>query len=184
MKTQIRIIAGTLAVLAIAGCNEEPEAPPLGTAQQMMAQELQPTAEIYWESVGAASELIDGEPVFREWAPETDAEWEEVRAAAEHIGELAEMLMTPAYAEGRGDDWMAYSQGLVDVAAQAQQAAVAKDSEAVFEVGGTIYSVCTACHRMYPPAELPEGVSVDDISGARPSDDLTLDEYIEGNGSE
>ncbi len=173
MKTQIRIIAGTLAVLAIAGCNDEPETPPLGTAQQMMAQEMQPTAEIYWDSVGAASELIDGEPVFREWAPENDAEWEEVRAAAEHLGELGEMLQTPAYAEGRGDDWMAYAQGLVDVSVQAQDAAIAQDPEAVFEVGGTIYSVCSACHRMYPPAELPEGVSVDDIQQMRPGDELT-----------
>ncbi|MEL1249702.1 hypothetical protein [Aurantiacibacter gilvus] len=179
MKTQIGIIAGTLAMLALASCNEEPEVPPLGTAQQMMAQEMQPTAEIYWESVGAASELIDGEPVFREWAPENDAEWEAVRAAAERIGELGEMLKTPAYAEGRGDDWMAYSQGLVDVSAQAQEAAIAQDPDAVFEVGGTIYSVCSACHRMYPPAELPEGASVDDIQQMRPGDELTAPDASE-----
>jgi len=184
MKTDIRIIAGALATLALAACNQSEEVPPLGTAQQMMAQEMQPTAEIFWGAVGAQSELVDGEAVFTEWQPETDAEWEEARAAAQRLGELGEVLMTPAYAEGRGDDWNAYAQGLVDVSAQAQESALAKDADAVFEVGGTIYSVCSACHRMYPPAELPEGVTVDDISQARPSDDLTLEEYVEGSNAD
>lgn len=184
MKTDIRIVAGSLAVLALAACNQAEEAPSAGSAQQMMAQQMQPTAEIYWGAVGSASELVDGEAVFREWQPETDAEWEEVRAAAQHLGELGELLMTPAYAEGRGEDWTAYSQGLVDVSVQAQEAAVAKDPEAVFEVGGTIYAVCSACHRMYPPEELPEGVTVDDISQARPNDDLTLEEYVEGGNGD
>jgi len=179
-----RITASAMAILALAGCNQAEETPPTGSAQQLMAQEVQPTAEVFWESVGSASELVDGEPVFREWQPETDEEWGEVRAAAAHLGELGELLMTPAYAEGRGDDWMAYSQGLVDVSVQAQEAAASKDPEAVFEVGGTIYAVCSACHRMYPPEALPEGVTVDDIAQPRPNDDLSLEEYVEGDGAE
>lgn len=179
MKTHVCFTIAALATLALAGCNQAEEAPPLGSAQQMMAQEMQPTAEVFWQSVGSASELVDGEPVFREWQPETDAEWEEVRAAAAHLGELGEVLMTPAYAESRGDNWTAYAQGLVDVSVQAQEAAAAQDAEAVFEVGGTIYSVCSACHRMYPPEELPEGVTVDDVAQPRPNEDLTLDEYVE-----
>lgn len=171
MKLQFRTIAAGLAVMALGACDSEPELPPEGTAQQLMAQEMQPTAEVYWDAVGASSELIDGEPVFREWAPETDEEWEAVRAAAERLGELGELLLTPAYADGRGDDWQAYAQGLVDVSAQAQEAAVSKDPEAVFAVGGTIYTVCSACHRMYPPAELPEGVSVDDLQQAQATEE-------------
>ncbi len=183
MTSRIRTLAPVLtqvfaASLLLSACNQAEETPPLGTAQQMMAQEVQPTAEVFWQSVGSRSELIDGEPVFTEWQPETDPEWEEVRAAAVRLGELGEILMTPAYAEGRGDDWMAYSQGLVDVSAQAAQAAAAQDAEAVFEIGGTVYSVCSACHRMYPPEELPEGVTVDDVAQPRPNDDLTLGEYV------
>lgn len=172
MKTDILMLAAALAApLALAGCDNQPELPPEGTAQQLMAQQVQPTAEIYWEAVGASSELIDGEPVFREWAPENDAEWEAVRAAAVHLGELGELLKTPAYSAGRGDDWLAYAQGLVDVSAQAQEAAVAQDPDAVFEVGGTIYTVCSACHRMYPPEELPEGVTVDDVQQAQANEE-------------
>jgi cytochrome c553 len=172
MKTDIlTLVAALAAPLALAGCSNEPELPPEGTAQQLMAQQMQPTAEIYWESVGASSELVDGEPVFREWAPETDAEWEAVRAAAMRLGELGELLKDPAYSDGRGDDWLAYAKGLVDVSAQAEQAAVAQDAEAVFEVGGTIYTVCSACHRMYPPEELPEGVTVDDLQQAQDTEE-------------
>lgn len=179
MKTEIRILGVAMGALAIAACSQAEQVPPLGTAQQMMAQEVQPTAEIFWNAVGSRSELVDGEPVFTEWQPEGDAEWEDVRASAVRLGELGAILQTPAYAEGRGDDWIAYSQGLVDAAAQAEQAAMARDPEAVFEVGGTIYAVCSACHRMYPPEQLPEGVTVDDIAQPRPNEDMTLGEYVE-----
>ena len=183
MKTDFRSITGTLVILATAltlpACNQAEEVPPLGTAQQMMANEMQPTADIFWGAVGAKSELIDGEAVFTEWQPETDAEWDEAHAAAVRLGELGEIMKTPAYAEGRGDNWMAYSQGLVDVSAQAAEAALARDADAIFEVGGTIYSVCSACHRMYPPEELPEGMTVDDVAQPRPNEDLSLTEYVE-----
>ena len=36
----------------------------------------------------------------------------------------------------------------------ALQAAIDKSPEAVFEVGGTIYNVCTACHQAYPAEEV------------------------------
>ncbi|WP_338240773.1 hypothetical protein [Aurantiacibacter hainanensis] len=184
MSKPNRIRAGVTApaltlLLALAACNQAEDVPPLGTAQQMMAQEVQPTAEVFWGAVGSKSELIDGEPVFTDWQPEGDVEWEEVRASAARLGELGRVLMTPDYAEGRGDDWIAYSQGLVDAAVQAEQAALARDPDAVFEVGGTIYAVCSACHRMYPPEQLPEGVTVDDIAQPRPNEDLSLEEYVE-----
>ncbi len=176
-----------LALLAscafLASCSGEPADLPHGTTQQFMANEVQPTAETYWNAVGAVSELIDGEPVFREFEPETDEEWAAVAAAAVKLREYGEVLATPAYAEGRGQDWLDFAQGMQDVARQAEQAALDKSPEAVFEVGGTIYNVCTACHQAYPPAELPEGVTVDDLgsdaaeTGNRPSADQSLEEY-------
>ena len=184
MRTIISRSAIALPLLALAGCGEEAVELPYGTAQQFMANEVQPTAEIYWGAVGAVSELVDGEPVFTEYEPETDEDWERVRAAAATLREHGEILATPAYANGRGDDWIQFSQGLQDVATRAEEAAVAKDPEAVFEVGGTIYAVCTACHQMYPPADLPEGMTVDDMETDtnRPSVDESLEEYMEGSG--
>lgn len=148
---------GKLIVLAplalLASCSQEPAALSHGTPQQFMANEVQPTAEIYWSAVGAVSELVDGQPVFREFRPETDEEWAAVAAAAVKLREHGAVLASAEYAEGRGDDWLEFAQGLQDVSRQAEQAAIDKSPEAVFEVGGTIYNVCTACHQAYPPAE-------------------------------
>ena len=150
------------AILAIGGamvltsCGEAgPEALPYGPVQQMMAEEVQPTSEIYWNSVRFESELVDGEVVERDIRPESDEDWEEIRQAAAHLGELGTVLGGP-YAEGRGEDWKDFSKGLVDAAALAEKAAVDKDPDAVFEVGGTVYNVCKACHQMYPPENMPE----------------------------
>ena len=170
-----RLAPLALAGVGLASCGEEPVDLPYGTAQQFMANEVQPTAEVYWNAVGAVSELIDGEPVFREFEPQTDEEWQRVADAAIKMREYGEVLASPAYAEGRGDDWMDFAQGLQAVSRQAEQAAIDKSPEAVFEVGGTLYNVCTACHQSYPPADLPAGTTVDDIN--RPSPDETLEEY-------
>lgn len=161
MRADFVIVAGL--ALALASCSDSAPEYPLGTPQQMMANEMQPTAETYWNSVRFVSELVDGEIVETEYEPSTDAEWEEVRAAAERLGELGEILQTPAYSEGRGSDWTAYAQGLVDAAAQAEAAAAAQNPDEVFIEGGTVYNVCRACHQMYPPEVLPEGMTVDDL---------------------
>lgn len=165
MKPDFLILAPAL--LLASSCSAEPEVPPTGTIQQLMAQDMQPTAEVYWQSVGASSELVDGQPVFREWQPETDAEWAEVQTATQHLQELGELLQTPAYAEGRGESWIAYAQGLVDAAEEAEQTVADRDVDAILNsTGYTVYRVCSACHRAYPPAELPEGVTVDDVQTA------------------
>lgn len=183
MKYAIPVLAAPLVLLA--ACSESPPEMPYGTPQQFMANHVQPTAEVYWNAVGSVSELVEGEPVFREFRPETDEDWAKVAAAAVSLREYGAAMATPAYADGRGSDWMAFAQGMQDVATLAEQAALNKDVDAVFEVGGTLYNVCTACHQVYPPAELPEGVSVDDMAADpnRPSADQSLQEYQQGEAN-
>lgn len=142
------IISGATALL-LAGCNQAAPAPEQ-TVQQLMANEVQPTAEIYWDSVQYISDIERGE---YEIVPQTDADWKRTRDAATKIGELGQLLRTPAYAQGRGEDWMQIAQSLVDVSKLAEQAADERSVEKVFEVGGTVYSVCKGCHDIYPPAE-------------------------------
>lgn len=162
VKSTFRTLAGTLAAaLLLASCAKEPAELPFGTMQQMMANEVQPTADIYWGAVGSASELIDGQPVFREWAPETDAEWEAVAASAAKLRTLAESMGSPAYAEGRGEGWTDFTDGLIEAATRAEQAAQSKNADAVFEAGGTLYAVCSACHQAFPPEEGLPGEPVD-----------------------
>lgn len=152
-----------LGVVLLLGCDSPPAELPFGPVQLMMANEVQPTAEIYWGAVKFESELVDGEVVEREIRPQTDEEWAAVEASAVRLGELGEALLSPAYADGRGEEWTDFAQGLIDISEQARQAAASRDPDAVFEVGGHVYNVCTACHQVYPPAELEEGTTVDDL---------------------
>jgi hypothetical protein len=154
-----------LAPLAlIASCSDKPAELPLGTMQLLMANEMQPTADIYWGAVGYKSELVNGVPVEMEWEPETDAEWQAVAASAAKIRDLAQTMASPAYAEGRGSGWSDFTDGLTQAATLAEQAAQSKNPDAVFEAGGTMYTVCKACHEAYPPEEMPEGEQAVDMT--------------------
>jgi len=139
----------TSAIL-LAGCNQA--AQPDKTVQQFMAQDVQPTADIYWKSV----QYINEEGGQRDIQPQTDAEWQAVQDAARQLAAYAELLKTPGYAEGRGSDWIQFADSLAEVSKQAEQAAAEKNPEKVFDVGGTVYSVCSACHMIYPTTSGPE----------------------------
>lgn len=144
------IFGALLATTLVAGCNQGPPAPDQ-TVQQLMANEVQPTAEIYWEAVQFISDEDGDHDIF----PRTDADWQKTRDAATRLAEQGELLKSPGYAEGRGEDWVQISDSLIEVARLAEQAADSRDPDKVFEVGGTIYNVCTACHQIYPPTTGP-----------------------------
>ena len=146
-----RTLIITAAIGLLAGCNQGP-AQPEKTVQQLMAQDVQPTAKIYWDAV----QFISDETGDHDITPQTDADWQKVRDAATRIGEYAELLKTPGYTEGREADWTQFANSLGEVARQAEQAAAEKNPDKVFEVGGTMYSVCSACHMVYPATTGPE----------------------------
>jgi hypothetical protein len=148
MKSLLIAIAGAA---LLAGCNQGPAAPEK-TVQQLMAEDVQPTAKVYWDSVQFISDETGDHDIF----PKTDADWKKTKDAAVRIGELAELLKTPGYTEGRGEDWTTFANSLGEVATLAEQAAEARDTDKIFEVGGTMYNVCSACHQVYPATTGPE----------------------------
>jgi hypothetical protein len=148
MKT---MIAGLAGALLLAGCNQGPPTPEK-TVQQLMAEDVQPTAKVYWDSVQFISDETGDHDIF----PKTDEEWSRTKSAATRLAELGELLKTPAYAEGRSEDWVTFSNSLIEVAKLAQQAAEERDTDKIFEVGGTIYNVCSACHQAFPATTGPE----------------------------
>jgi hypothetical protein len=142
------LIFALAAAALTSGCNQGRPTPDK-TVQQLMAEDVQPTAEIFWNSVQYISDETGEHDIY----PRTDADWQKTRDAATRMIALAELLQTPGYAEGRGENWVEISRSLADVGRLAEQAADAKDVEKVFEVGGTMYSVCSACHLAFPPEE-------------------------------
>jgi hypothetical protein len=134
------------AIVLLTGCNNEPEALPI---KDFMAKKVQPTAQVYWDAV----RFISDETGEHEIMPRTDEEWNKVRQAAIDLQAHGERLKQSPYTDGRGADWSQFAQGMIDVSKLAEQAAVEQNVDKVFEVGGTVYSVCSACHQVYPPAE-------------------------------
>ena len=56
-------------------------------------------------------------------------------------------LMMPG--RSMGEDWDEYSGGLVAAGKLAMEAALAQDSDSLFDAGGRIYQVCKGCHTQY-----------------------------------
>jgi hypothetical protein len=117
--------------------------------KQLMAVVVQPQADVFWRSAGSVSDAT-GE---HDLTPTTEEGWLATRSAAATVTEMGNLLMTPQYAEGRGEDWLQFSRSLVEIGQRAEKAAVDRNSEAIFETGGTMYNVCSACHQAYPPKE-------------------------------
>jgi hypothetical protein len=132
----------TLALLA--GCKASA---PAESLQQLMKEKVDPASKVYFDAV----QYISDETGTHDIQPQTDADWEKVRKAAADLQDYGKLLQTDAYTEGRNPDWTKFSQALVDVSKQAEQAAKDKNVDKVFEVSGTIYNVCSACHQVYPP---------------------------------
>jgi hypothetical protein len=138
-------VALATALVLLAGCKQGAEAPEL-TLQQFMAQKVDPTSKIYFSAV----QYISDETGNHDIMPQTDADWEKVRQAAADLQAQGELLQSPAYTEGRNPDWTQFSKSLVEAGQLAEQAAKDKNPDKVFEVGGTVYAVCDACHMAYP----------------------------------
>jgi hypothetical protein len=119
--------------------------------QALMANVVDPQAQIYWRSSGSVS---DGSGM-KDLTPTTPEGWAAARSAAATVAEMGNLMMTPLYTQGRGEDWIPLSQAMVEIGVKAEKAAADHDGAAVFEIGGTMYEVCSACHQAYPPPVKP-----------------------------
>lgn len=144
------IIVAAACLALLAGCKKaEEKAPTFVKAhdiKQLMATVVQPQADVFWKSAGSYTDATG----THDLRPTTDEAWLRTRSAAATIAEMGNLLMTPQYAEGRGEDWMQFSKSLVEIGLKAEKAAVDRSEDEIFDTGGTMYNVCTACHQAYP----------------------------------
>ena len=140
----MRTLVAIAALALLAGCKASA---PTETTQQLMKNKVDPASKVYFEAV----QYISDETGEHDIMPRTDADWEKVRKAATDLQDYGKLLQTDAYAKGRNPDWIKFSQAMVDAAKQGEDAAKAKNVDKVFEMSGTIYNVCSACHMTYPP---------------------------------
>ena len=146
----MRIAVVTCALLV--GCGGAPEPPPFSAVadpRQLMVSVIEPAAEVYWDAVGT---VMDLEGTY-EIEPRTHEEWEAVENAAYVIAESGNLLLMDERAQGR-PHWTAMSRSMIDIGRRAIEAARRRDPQAVFEVGGDVYLVCTGCHAVYATGTL------------------------------
>ena len=138
----------TIAVwfLLLAGCTA-PSGPPLkpvATVRQIMEGTVHPSSEVVFESVGTIISASGTE----EFAPKTGEEWTHVWTNAVTLAEAGNLLMIGDRPKDQSE-WMERAQALRDAGVLAMKAAEAKDAEALFSAGGTVYEACVACHNRY-----------------------------------
>lgn len=150
---RIRLWLAPLVLLSITSCNSQPSAgalPPFDTTlsvKELMASILDPNADVVWESVGT---IVTKEGEF-EKAPQTDEEWNEIRAAAVTLVESGNLLLLPTRTGGN-TDWVTRTQAMIAQSKLMVKAIDERNKEAVFNVGADLYDSCVACHKQFDPA--------------------------------
>jgi hypothetical protein len=136
-------------VVVSAGCSSASAPPPyqpVADVKTLMANIMEPAAEVYWDAVG----IIVDDKGEQQIEPKTVEEWEAVRNAAYVVAESGNLLMMPTRAKD-GGEWMDASRLMIEAARKAIRAAESRDKDAVFDVGAEMYDSCTNCHAKYSP---------------------------------
>ena len=139
-----------LSAVALSCTPAEPVNPykPVATVQELMEGTVQPSAEIFWNSVSTTVSAAGIEEKY----PKTDEEWEHVWGGAMTIAESGNLLLMPPRVRDDAE-WTRLAVALVDVGTEAAKAARTRNPETVFEVGEKIYNVCTECHMKFLPMD-------------------------------
>ncbi len=153
----MRKILLALTTLALFGCDSKETSvattyDPTLTMIETMNLVLDPAADIIWGSSGWDI-TAEGE---KELWPETEEGWNQLVHASAVIVESGNILKIPGRlhgVDGRGEDWIAYSQAITDTGKQLLKASQEREKQAIFDLGGQLYRVCVACHSRYVYSE-------------------------------
>jgi hypothetical protein len=139
----------SIGAVLLAGCGgpDPPPFRPVADMKQLMNDIIDPAADEVWDASGTIV-TKEGE---EERGPKTAAEWAEVRKSALVLTEAGNLLMMVPRAKD-GGQWMTLSRALVDKGEEAVQAADARSTKRMFDVGGEVYQTCLNCHQQYLPA--------------------------------
>ena len=117
--------------------------------QQLMDTVIEPDAQVFWRSSGTVSDTGGAHDL----TPVTAEGWAAAQSSAATVAEMGNVLMTPLYARERGPDWIEFARTQVQVGKEAEQAARARDGNAMFVAGARLADACSACHQAYLPQE-------------------------------
>ena len=156
----LRLVVVTVLFLNALGCAQQQQAQTtpfkeVASVQEIMESLVAHMAEDVFASVGT---IVDDKGIT-EIFPKNDEEWTEVGYAAMGLAETGNLLMMDTrvnqYAKDSRDEWIKFSQDMIDRSVIAAERANAKDAEGLLTAGGELYEVCQACHMKYIPDSAP-----------------------------
>ena len=123
------------------GCSTQPSYQPVATVEQIMEASVEPTSNAVFD----AAAWVNGVQVG---GPRTDDDWKMVEANALMLAEAGNLLLMGSRAKDQVG-WVTRTQAMMDAANEAARAAQAKNTDAIFNAGTTIYRACLGCHLQY-----------------------------------
>jgi len=147
--------------------------PAVGNMAQVMRGILFPSSNIIFnvqaQDPGAPKAAYEqGKAAFSwaDWGAGIYSGWEVVDYAAIALAESAPLLLTPGRRCENGkpvpvqrEDWIKFTQGLVDAGKAAYKASQTRNQMAVDEVSSVVADACLACHEVY--RDKPGGTTAD-----------------------
>jgi hypothetical protein len=107
--------------------------------QAIMATGVNPGALAFWAG--------GNDPPENETPAQAAARWEAAVKGAQTMQTKGVELMRYS----RPGRWNAFAQMMIDVSKEGEAAAMARDAEKAFEIGGRLYDSCNGCHKTYIP---------------------------------
>ena len=109
-----------------------------------MARMVDPAANFIWKSV-SITVTTEG---IEEKDPQSENEWRELQKAADRLAEAGRLLKADPQRKDN-EDWMKWSQAIIDSATLTLEAVASKNTDGILEAGDAIYNTCVGCHGGY-----------------------------------
>ena len=130
----MRAVGLLLFVMAGAVVAQAPSFQPVGSMGELMIRIIYPTSDALF--------YIERDP------PKTDVQWNAIRAQALMLAESGNLMLLPNRQRDQGD-WIKETKVMIDLAATAYRAALAKDMDGILAVNDKLADSCIVCHQQY-----------------------------------
>ncbi len=130
----MRVVGLLFFAMAGAAVAQAPSFQPVGSMRELMVRIIYPTSDALF--------YIERDP------PKTDVQWNTIRAQALTLAESGNLMLLPNRQRDQGD-WVKETKVMIDLAASAYRAALAKDMNGILAIDDKLADSCIVCHQQY-----------------------------------
>lgn len=130
----MRAVGWLLFAMAGAVVAQAPSFQPVGSMSELMIRIIYPASDALF--------YIERDP------PKTDVQWNAIRTQALILAESGNLMLLPNRQRDQGD-WVKETKVMIDLAATAYRAALAKNMDGILAVNDKLADSCIVCHQQY-----------------------------------